>query len=287
MRDCMETNFNAPKELIHKNIETGVRRVSTPVTKLCILGIMAGMAIAFGATASSAAMHDIANVGLARLVAGCVFPVGLMIILFVGGELFTGNCLMVMGMLDHEYRIRSAVRVLFTVFVTNMIGAVLIAFLVSQSGQFDFTGGTLGAFTIKVAVNKVNIPFGRAVVSGILCNILVCIAILMAAAAKDIAGKVWACFFPIMAFVICGFEHCVANMYYISAGIFASMNDLYVDKAMELYGFTAEQINSLGVDTFLISLIPVTIGNILGGMVFVGLPLYFIHRGKTEIPIKH
>ena len=149
------------------------------------------------------------------------------------------------------------------------------------SGLLDYTGGALGAFTIKVAYGKATITPFKAVCSGILCNILVCMAVLMATAAKDIAGKVWAIFFPIAAFVIGGWEHCVANMFYIPAGIIAGTDSTYVAKAQELYGITAEQIAAdLNISGFVSNLIPVTIGNILGGMVFVALPLYAIHKSK-------
>ena len=165
----------------------------------------------------------------------------------------------------------------------NMAGAILIAALVYYSGLLDYTSGALGAFTIKVAYGKCTITPFKAICSGILCNILVCIAVLMATAARDIAGKVWAIFFPICAFVVGGWEHCVANMIYIPAGIIAATNDTYVAKAEELYGITAAQISaSVNVGGFISNLIPVTIGNILGGMVFVALPLYVIHKKKAK-----
>lgn len=116
-------------------------------------------------------------------------------------------------------------------------------------------------------------------VSGILCNILVCIAVLMAGVAKDIPGKILAIFFPIMAFVIGGYEHCVANMYYIPAGILATTNDMYRETAMSAYGYTEAQLSSLNIQSFVTaSLVPVTIGNIIGGMLFVSVPLYVLHR---------
>lgn len=130
-----------------------------------------------------------------------------------------------------------------------MVGAVALAYLVYLSGQYNYTSGALGAFTIKVALGKVSLSFLPALISGILCNILVCAAVLMASTAKDIAGKSLAIFFPIMAFVVSGFEHCVANMYYIPAGIFASMNPDYVAKAKELYGITGSQIAALNWET--------------------------------------
>jgi formate/nitrite transporter len=174
------------------------------------------------------------------------------------------------------------IKTLVIVYFSNMVGAVIISALVYFSGLLDYTNGALGAYTIKVAYGKATITPFKAICSGILCNILVCIAVLMATAAKDIAGKVWAIFFPICAFVIGGWEHCVANMFYIPAGIIASMNDTYVSKAEELYGITAAQISSnLNIGGFISNLVPVTVGNILGGMVFVSLPLYVIHKSKA------
>ena len=136
----------------------------------------------------------------------------------------------------------------------NILGAALIAFLVAYSGQYDYSSGALGAYTIKVAYGKVHLSFANALVSGILCNILVCVAVLMAAAAKDIAGKVLAIFFPILAFVVSGFEHCVANMYYIPAGVFASKNAAYAAKALELYNIDSIQLSSLNWGSFAISI---------------------------------
>ena len=145
------------------------------------------------------------------------------------------------------------------------------------------SSGDFGPDTIKVALGKVNLSFGSAFVSGILCNFFVCIAVLMAAAAKDIAGKALAIFFPIMAFVVSGYEHCVANMYYVPAGIFAASNEAYVTAAEAAYGYTAAQLEALNWESFLLTnLLPVTLGNIVGGMVFVGIPLYLIHRTKLR-----
>ncbi len=170
------------------------------------------------------------------------------------------------------------------VYLSNLIGSVVTASLIYGSGQFDNSAGGLGAYTIKVAMGKTGLDFGNAFVSGIMCNILVCVAVLMASSAKDIIGKIFACFFPIMVFVISGFEHCVANMYYIPAGIMAASNSKYVDKACELYGYTAQQISDqLTIGNFFgKNLLPVTLGNIIGGGVIVGLGLYVINKPKKE-----
>jgi len=279
----MNSNMLAPQQIVAANIAAAKGKTELSMLRIILLGIFAGMFIAGGASSSSVAMHAISNVGVARFVAGAIFPVGLMMIVFVGGELFTGDCLMIMGCMHKEFPVLRMVRVLAVVFLSNFLGSVLFAAMVNASGQLNYTNGLLGAFTIKVAVGKLNLSFGAAFISGILCNIFVCAAVLMAAAAKDIAGKVWAIFFPILAFVVSGYEHCVANMYYIPAGIFAASNEAYVQAAETAYGYTAASLEVLTWGNFLMkNLIPVTLGNIVGGMVFVGLPLYLIHGEKLR-----
>ena len=263
--------------MIEANIKGGETKVSLPLFKMIVLGIMAGAMIALGAATSSTAAHAISDVGLSRLVSGVVFPVGLMLITFIGGELFTGNCLTAMGAMDKRFSWGKVARDLIIIWLSNLIGAIIIVLLTYYSGNLDYSSGLLGAYSIKVALSKSTISVARGITSGILCNILVCAAILMATAAKDIGGKIWAIFFPIMAFVVGGFEHCVANMFYIPMGIIAATNDNYVAKAMEAYGITADQLTNLSIKGFFTNQIPVTIGNIIGGMVFVGLPCYLVH----------
>lgn len=275
----MSNHFHTPSQIVDLNIQSGVAKTNITWSKLILLGILAGVCIAFGAQGSSVAMHGVANVGLSRLVGGAVFPVGLMMIVFTGGELFTGDCLLFMNVLDRKVKVSTMMKKLVAVYASNLIGAVLVAALVYLSGQWDYSEGALGAFTIKVALGKTNLSFVRALTSGVLCNVMVCMAVLMAAAAKDIAGKVWAVFFPIMAFVVSGFEHCVANMYYIPAGIFAAGHAEYVQKAEELYGITDKALAGLNWGTFAVNnLIPVTLGNMIGGMLCVGGLFYVIHK---------
>ena len=276
----MENNFNSPDQVILGNIKTGVVKAERSILQMILLGIMAGAFIALGGATSNVAVHGIADVGLSRALAGAIFPVGLMLIVFVGGELFTGNCLISMAVLDKKTSIGKMIRNLVIVYFSNLAGALIIDFLIFFSGELNYSGGGLGAYTIKVALAKVNISPVAGVTSGILCNMLVCLAILAAGAAKDIAGKVWAIFFPIWAFVIGGFEHCVANMFYIPAGMLAASNPDYVAKAEELYGITAEQCAGLTVINSFNNFIPVTIGNIIGGAVFIGL-MYFLIVVKT------
>ena len=272
--------MNTPAEIIEANVKAGEGKGNLPLGKMILMGMLAGAFIAIGGAASNTAAHAIENVGVARTVAGAIFGVGLMLVVFMGAELFTGNCLMITSVMDKKITWAKAIRNLVVVYFSNLLGALIFDALLVYSGNLNYTSGLLGAYTIKVAIGKIALSPMQCITSGILCNILVCFAVLMAVAAKDIVGKIWAIFLPIWAFVICGFEHCVANMFYIPAGMMAKANPVYVEKAIEAYGLTMEQIEGLTAINSLANFIPVTIGNIIGGMIFVGLPMYMIHKKK-------
>lgn len=275
--------FLSIKEAIDKYIVGCQSKVEMSKENLMAKSILAGALIGMGAAASSVAAHTIPDVGLARLAAAVVFPVGLMMVILLGAELFTGDCLMAMSVTDGKQNLKEIIKVLVSVYFGNFIGAGVLALLINTSGQLNYSGGMLGAYTIKIAMGKVNVSFIEGVTSGLLCNILVCAAVLMAICAKDVTGKLIAVFFTIMLFVTAGFEHCVANMYYITAGLLAKLNPGYVLLAMEQYGYSIEQLRHLNLYHFLVTnLIPVTLGNILGGIVFLGLPLYYMNSGKVE-----
>lgn len=277
----MEGFFSA-KEAVEKYVESCRGKAAMSAGHLLGRAALAGMMIGMGAAASSVAAHSVGNVGLARLTAAAVFPVGLMMVILLGAELFTGDCLMAMAVSAKQVSLADFIRVLVLVYLGNLAGAVLFSVLIYFSGQLDYSSGGLGGYTIKVALGKVTLPFTTAFVSGVLCNILVCAAVLMALCAKDVAGKLLSAFFVIMLFVTAGFEHCVANMYYITAGLLCKLNPSYVDKAMELYGYTENQLAQLDIFHFLLgNLLPVTLGNIAGGILIVGLPLWYLNHKKA------
>lgn len=276
----MNNNYNTPAEICDVAITAGVGKANMPIGKMTLLSIAAGAFIAFGAAISAVAMHNIADVGIQRFVCGAIFPIGLMLIVIVGGELFTGNCLMIEALMEKKIGVLGWVRNLCVVYVGNLIGSIGVAALVFLANTWNYSGGGLGAFTIRVAVTKASIPFGAAFASGILCNILVCAAVLMAFSSRDIIGKILGIWFPIMGFVLAGFEHSVANMYYLFAGLFASFNPAYVEKAAELYDIGPEKIASLDFMGFCTNLVPVTLGNFIGGAL-LGLILWVAFKSKV------
>lgn len=270
--------INKLVDVLVANLAVYEDKTKKTILELLISGMLAGAFIAIGASSSSAAVYGISNTGLAKTLAGAIFPIGLIFVVMIGGELFTGDCLMSLDAMNKRVKISQIIRVLVLVFVFNMLGALLIVCLVNRSGQLDYGNGALAASAIKTAYNKLNLGFGKALCSGIMCNILVCLAVLLAGTAKDATGKIFAIFFPIWAFVIGGYEHCVANMYYIPAGLLAKTSDAYYQAAIDA-GMTASQLDSMTVGSFFIdNLLPVTIGNIIGGMLFVAFPLYVVHK---------
>jgi formate transporter len=277
----MEKNYYTQSEIIENTINDYTHKANYSVIKVVLYGLLAGMFIAIGAQGSLLAIHNIEDPGVAKTVAGVVFPVGLMLIVLIGGQLFTGNCLLFMAGFDKKITWSKIAKNLAIVWVSNLIGAFFIAAMCYFSGQFDFNHSALGAYTIKNAVAKANIDPFQGFLSGILCNIIVCAAILVAGSAKDVVGKIFGVFFPIFVFVISGFEHCIANAYYLPAGLLAARNNEYVEIAKETYHLTAEQINSLTVsNAFLKNLFPVTIGNIIGGGILISGIMFLCHRSK-------
>ena len=270
--------FSSPSEIADFTVNVGVKKTSMSVINQFVLGILAGAFIAFGAQASNIATHTISDISTAKLIGGLIFPAGLMLVLMAGAELFTGNSLMIMSLIEKKITLPQLLRSWLVVYLGNLAGSVLVALLISWSGQLGYTGGLLGGFTLKAAAGKISLSFTQAFVLGILCNWLVCLAVWTSFGAKDAISKAVCVFFPIWLFVASGFEHSIANMYYIPAGIFAKCSPSYITKALEL-GASQSAIDSLSwCSMFTKNLLPVTLGNILGGAGFVGCVYWFVYR---------
>ncbi len=278
----MNSNFLSPSEIAEFTVNVGIKKANMTVINQFILGILAGVFIAFGAEAANMASHTIKDVSTAKLIGGLIFPAGLMLVLMAGAELFTGNNLMIIALAERKITLYKLLRSWIVVYLGNLIGGVIIAYLVLWSGQLDYSGGLLGGSTVKAAAGKINLSFCSALVLGILCNWLVCLAVWSSFGAKDGISKAVCVFFPIWLFVASGFEHSVANMYYITAGIIAKCNPLYVTKAIEL-GTSQASIDALNwCSMFTGNLIPVTIGNIIGGSGLVGIIYWFIYIRRSK-----
>ena len=261
-------------ETARNYIELGKQKTSTSPARLLILAIMAGMFIALaGATANTAASAA-TNPGMAKMLAALVFPTGLIMVVLAGSELFTGNCLLIIPLMEKEIRIGPMLYNWGLVYIGNFIGSLIIAFLIINSYHLGTFENGLAGYTIDLAVSKTSLGFSDAFTRGIICNILVCIAVWMGYSAKDTTGKVLAMYLPVMAFVLCGMEHSIANMYFIPAGLIAAMDPVYLAAA------TADISSLTWANFFYANLLPVTLGNLVGGIVFVALPYWFAYVKK-------
>lgn len=259
-----------PSETVDILTNNSVNKVNHSFMKVMLLGIMAGLMISFGADAFLIVSHSVDKAGAAKMMGGAIFPIGLISIVLSDSELLTGSCLNVLGLTTGKINLSAVTRNMVLVAIANCVGAVILAASLYYMGQLNLSGGRMGAYAIKVALNKVTMGFGPAVVSGIWCNVLVCLAILLAAASQQVAGKVLAIFFPIWVFVACGFEHSVANMFYLPLGMLAKGNADYAAAAEKLYGISADVLTQLSWSGCLVdNMIPVIIGNVIGGSVVV------------------
>ncbi len=270
----MMDNFFSPKETAESFDNISINKAKNTSGTLFILGILAGVYIAFAGFASQTISYTIDNPGVAKFASGAVFPVGLILVVIAGAELFTGNNLMIIGVMDKKISFNELLRNWIIVYTANFIGSVLFAYLVSRSGLFDSSNGYLGITIIRTAIGKVSLPFRQALIRGILCNIMVVLAVWMATAAKDVVSKIFAIWFPIMLFVMSGFEHSIANMYFIPAGIFAKSNTAYLNGGQ----FEAASLSRLNIGGLFSNLIPVTLGNIIGGAIVIGLAYWYVYR---------
>lgn len=287
----METkNYFAPPEIVDVAIGVGIKKVSTPYFKEFLLAILAGVFIGFASEGSNMAafnlLADPGTYGLGKCLAGAIFGTGLMLVLVAGAEMFTGQTLIMAAVLDRKVKVSQMLANWGLVWIGNLVGGLFLAYMMVNSGLFNSGDNLLGAMTIKIAAGKVALPFMSAFWLGLMCNWLVCLAVWMSWAAKDIAGKLLAIFFPIWLFITSGFEHCVANMYYIPAGILAKANPKWVEAALA-HGVTPEKLDHLNWTSFFLNNeLPVTLGNIVGGGILVAGYYWFIYKSgkkKTEL----
>lgn len=264
----MEKRFLTPQETIGVIIANGRRVLAQSLGRTFVLSLLAGFYISFGAQLATVVTSDAAvhlGNGVARFLGGSVFSLGLMLVVICGAELFTGNSLLASSVLDGEISLGKMLENWGVVIVGNLLGAIFFAWMMAETRLWE--NGAVGEQTLKIATLKSNLSFWVAFIRGVLCNWLVCLAVFMATAARDVPGKLLACYMPIMAFVASGFEHNVANMYFIPSG-------LLIKEA-----FPAAD-PSLTWSNFLIAnLIPVTLGNIVGGVLFVALAYWYVHSG--------
>jgi formate transporter len=271
-----------PTEMAVKAEAAGIRKAKSSFRSLFILAMLAGAFISVGAlfaTTISVGTSGVLPYGVIRVLMGLAFCLGLILVVVGGAELFTGNNLIVMAWAGKKISTQELLRNWGIVYLGNFAGSILTAALVFLSRQYLSSSGAVGRTMLTIAVGKVHLEFFQAVALGILCNALVCMAVWLTYSARSVADKIAAIIFPITAFVAAGFEHSVANMYFIPVALFLKEFDpvfavkAAADAKITLDGFTwgAFIVNNL---------IPVTLGNIIGGSIMVGIIYWLVYLRK-------
>jgi len=260
----------SPQQIAERVESVGRTKANLPLLSMAALGVLAGGFIGLGGLYYTLVISDPAlSFAAARLLGGLAFSLGLILVVVAGAELFTGNNLLVMAWVSRQISTRRLLRNFAIVYLANLLGAIGLAVLVALSGHGKTVGSAVGQTAISLAATKCALPFAEAFFKGILCNVLVCLAVWLAMAGRSVTDKILAIIFPISAFVAAGFEHSVANMYFIPLGIF--LNDLAASGT-----FAASAAPSwVG---FARNLVPVTLGNLVGGAGMVGLMYWIIYR---------
>jgi formate/nitrite transporter len=270
MAEILGFDAFSPKEIAEKVQTVGVVKAHLPSLQTLMLGVLAGGFIGLGALYFALVVSDTQlSFGVAQVLGGVAFSLGLILVVVGGAELFTGNNLLVMAWADGKITTVEMLRNWALVYVANAFGAIGLAVVVYLSQHAGMNQGAVGAAYLKIAAVKMALPFWEAFFKGVLCNLLVCLAVWMALAGRSVTDKVLAIVFPISAFVAAGFEHCVANMYFIPLAIFLKGG---------VAAPSGTELASLDWGGFAGNLIPVTLGNIVGGSVMVALVYYLIYR---------
>ncbi len=253
--------------------DVSVKKASMPLAKMIVMAILAGMLIAFAGCVTNMATYALDNNSTVRTISGLLFAFGLGMVILSGAELFTGNTLMTIGLLEKRIRLAGMLRNWIFVYLGNFLGSLLVAFLCARFGWLSAGSNALAAFSMKVAVGKMTMPFQNAFFMGFLCNILVTLAVMFSLSSKDVTGRILGAYVPVAVFVICGFNHSIADMNYCTLGLFAKGVPGYV-QAAEAAG--VDLANLTWGNYFVGNMLPVTLGNILGG-VAVGAAFWMVY----------
>ena len=270
-----------PPVMAQKAEELGIRKAAIPFVRLFPLAVLAGAFISLGAIFSTVVLAGSSALpyGIARLAAGLVFCLGLILVVIGGAELFTGNNLIVMAWASGKITGGALLKNWGIVYLGNFVGSLLTAVLMLLAKQYTFGSGAVGEMALKIAASKVAYGFVQAIALGILCNGLVCLAIWLTYSGRTTTDKILAIIFPITAFVAAGFEHSIANMYFIPYGLLIKQ----FDPAFIAGLGDKVQLGDLTWGAFFINnLLPVTIGNILGGALLVGAIYWLIYLSGTK-----
>ena len=282
MSNEMRIDALLPQEMAKKAEDLGVIKSRTPFPSLFALSVLAGAFIGLGAMFSTitAAGSSVLPYGIARIIIGFTFCLGLILVIIGGAELFTGNNLIIMAWASRKVSTRSLLKNWLIVYIGNFIGSIGTATLVFFTRQYSFNSGAVGVVALNVAAGKTNLDFFQAIMLGVLCNVLVCLAIWLSFSARSTTDRILAILFPVTAFVAASFEHSVANMYFVPYGLLIKYFDpAFVSSlASNIAGISELTL----INFFMKNLLPVTIGNIIGGGGLVAAAYWFVYLSRKR-----
>ncbi len=272
-------NLFAPAEFTENYAAVSVKKSKAPLSNLILLSILAGMLIAFAGAVTNTATHCMTDTGVIRMTSGLLFAFGLGMVVLSGAELFTGNCLMTIGLFDGRIKLGGLLRNLGVVLCGNFVGSMIVAAACAYFGQMNMSACGLAVSAMKIALAKSTMPFANALVQGIMCNVLVCLGVLFSLSAKDVCGRFLGAFAPVAFFVTIGFNHSIADMFYCTVGLFAKTVPAYAEAAaaagVDLSGLTWGAY-------FGGNLLPVVLGNVLGGVAVAFVMWHCFLKKKKE-----
>lgn len=270
-------NLFTAAETANNYVTAGVGKTKYSIPKMLVLGILAGLLIGFPSCVTEMATFSVTNTSMVRMISGLLFAFGLGTVILTGAELFTGNTLITMSLLDKKVTLPAMLKNWLFVYIGNFLGSMLLSAICAYFGWLSAGSNALAVSAMKMAVGKMTMPFQNAFFMGVLCNILVTIGVLLSLSGKDGASRFLGAWVPVMFFVTCGFNHSIADMTYCMLGLFAKNVTAYASAAAEA-GIALESLT--WGNYFVGNLIPVTLGNILGG-VAVGVTMWYAYVRKA------
>lgn len=288
LTQVIDPNAYSPPQIAARIANVAIAKARLSFSQTFMLSVLAGVYLGMGAQFSTLVISDSTlHFGITSLIEGIVYSLGFILAVIGGAEVFTGNCLIIMGFVSKRITMRELLSNWIISYIGNFVGSVTMVFRIYKTHQWEFFNYMAGGEALLIAHKKVNMSFPAALARGVLCNALICLAVWLCVSGRSVADKVVSIIFPIGGFVASGFEQCVSNMYFIPIGIVLQKNPAVIAAAEKMTGKTLDLSLLTWKGFILNNLIPVTLGNIVGGVILVGIFFWFVYlRPHTNLSWK-
>lgn len=285
LTQVIDPNAYSPPQIAARIANVTIAKARLSFSQTFMLSVLAGVYLGMGAQFSTLVISDSnLHYGITSLIEGTVYTLGFILAIIGGAEVFTGNCIGIIGFADKKVTLHQLLNNWAVIYIGNLVGSLTIVYLIYETRQWEFFNNMVGAKALLIAHKKVNMSFIEAFARGVLCNALICLAVWLSFSGRNTAEKILSIVFPIGGFVASGFEQCVSNMYYIPMGITLRENHLVVDASEKMAGNALNLSQLTWKGFFINNLLPVTLGNIVGGALLIAAVFWFIH---LRLPMKN